>query len=284
MLTKQDELLLNSKGIAISDFEKQLADFKNGFPFLKIESAATVGNGVVRLKENEVKEFTTVWDSYKAEKHKVVKFVPASGAASRMFKDLFAFLEAAYDAPTTDFEKFFFDNLKHFAFYNELNEKCRATHGKDIAQLVEAGNHKAIVATLLHTDGLNYGQLPKGLLLFHKYAEGERTAMEEHLVEAAQYAACGTEAHVHFTVSHEHLELFKEKEGIIFIDSIIYVERETQKGILIGHKGEAIKKVGTEARLDLEKFFAKKIHLNLFVKVKKDWRKNEKDLKNFGYR
>lgn len=79
-------------------------------------------------------------------------------------------------------------------------------------------------------------------------------------------------------------ELFKEKEGIIFIDSIIYVERESQKGILIGHKGEAIKKVGTEARLDLEKFFWKKIHLNLFVKVKKDWRKNERDLKNFGYR
>ena len=79
-------------------------------------------------------------------------------------------------------------------------------------------------------------------------------------------------------------EMFKEKEGIIFIDSIIYVERDTQKGILIGHKGEAIKKVGTEARIDLEKFFSKKIHLNLFVKVKKDWRKNERDLKNFGYR
>ena len=79
-------------------------------------------------------------------------------------------------------------------------------------------------------------------------------------------------------------ELFKEKEGIIFIDSIIYVERDTQKGILIGHKGDAIKKVGTEARMDLEKFFGKKIHLNLFVKVKKDWRKNERDLKNFGYR
>lgn len=79
-------------------------------------------------------------------------------------------------------------------------------------------------------------------------------------------------------------EQFKEKEGIIFIDSIIYAERETQKGILIGHKGEAIKKVGTEARKDLELFFGKKIHLNLFVKVKKDWRKNERDLKNFGYR
>lgn len=78
-------------------------------------------------------------------------------------------------------------------------------------------------------------------------------------------------------------EQFKEKESIIFIDSIIYVERESQKGIIIGHKGEALKKVGTEARLDLEKFFAKKIHLNLFVKVKKDWRKNDRDLKNFGY-
>ena len=79
-------------------------------------------------------------------------------------------------------------------------------------------------------------------------------------------------------------EQFKEKEGIIFIDSIIYVERDTQKGIIIGHKGDAIKKVGTQARLDLEKFFAKKIHLNLFVKVKKDWRKNDRDLKNFGYK
>ena len=79
-------------------------------------------------------------------------------------------------------------------------------------------------------------------------------------------------------------EIFKEREGIIFIDSIIYVERDTQKGIIIGNKGDAIKKVGTEARIDLEKFFSKKIHLNLFVKVKKDWRKNERDLKNFGYR
>jgi len=79
-------------------------------------------------------------------------------------------------------------------------------------------------------------------------------------------------------------EIFKENENIIFIDSTIYTERETQKGILIGHKGESLKKVGIEARIDLERFFNKKIHLKLFVKVKKDWRKREKDLKNFGYR
>ena len=79
-------------------------------------------------------------------------------------------------------------------------------------------------------------------------------------------------------------EQFQEKETAIVIDAVIYVERDSQKGIIIGHKGEMIKKVGTEARIDLEKFFGKKIHLSLFVKVRKDWRKNERDLKGFGYR
>lgn len=78
-------------------------------------------------------------------------------------------------------------------------------------------------------------------------------------------------------------ESFKEEDNMIRIESVIYVERETQKGILIGHKGEKIQKVGTEARLDLEKFFDSRIFLNLFVKVKKDWRSNDKDLKAFGY-
>ncbi|SFH89879.1 GTPase Era [Halpernia frigidisoli] len=79
-------------------------------------------------------------------------------------------------------------------------------------------------------------------------------------------------------------EQFVEKDTAIVIDAVIYVERDSQKGIIIGHKGEMIKKVGTQARVDLEKFFGKKIHLSLFVKVRKDWRKNERDLKGFGYR
>jgi GTP-binding protein Era len=79
-------------------------------------------------------------------------------------------------------------------------------------------------------------------------------------------------------------EQFQDKDTTIVIDAVIYVERDSQKGIIIGHKGEMIKKVGTEARKDLEKFFGKKIHLSLFVKVRKDWRKNERDLKGFGYR
>lgn len=78
-------------------------------------------------------------------------------------------------------------------------------------------------------------------------------------------------------------EEFFEDENIIKIRSIIMVERESQKGIIIGHKGDALKRVGTEARKDLEIFFDKKIFLELYVKVNKDWRNNQKQLKRFGY-
>ncbi len=79
-------------------------------------------------------------------------------------------------------------------------------------------------------------------------------------------------------------ESFEEEENIIRIRSVIMVERDTQKGILIGHKGLALKRIGSEARLDLEKFFEKKIFLELYVKVNKDWRSNERQLKRFGYK
>ena len=78
-------------------------------------------------------------------------------------------------------------------------------------------------------------------------------------------------------------EEFFEEENIIRMRAVIMVERETQKGIIIGHKGEAIKRVGVEARLDLEKFFGKQVHLELYVKVNKNWRSNERQLKRFGY-
>lgn len=78
-------------------------------------------------------------------------------------------------------------------------------------------------------------------------------------------------------------ESFADSETIIHIRSVIMVERESQKGIIIGHKGEALKRVGVEARADLEKFFGKQIHLELFVKVNKDWRSNARQLKRFGY-
>ena len=211
MLTQQDLKQLAQKGISEQQIETQLGQFKTGFPFLKLEAAAAIGRGIVAPTSDEGRKYVDAWQKYKAAGKRVVKFVPASGAASRMFKDMFAFVDADYDKPTTDFEKKYFDNIDKFAFYGELDAVCQKNNGKGIKALIQEGNFKAVAANMLKAEGLNYGQLPKGLLLFHNYPEGPRTPMEEHLVEAALYAASNGEAHVHFTVSHEHMELFKQK-------------------------------------------------------------------------
>ena len=211
MLSQEDLKQIAGKGITEAQVEAQLEEFKHGFPFLRIDAAAGIGNGIVAPAEDERAKYIDAWNAYKAEGKKVVKFVPASGAASRMFKNMFAFLSADYDEPQTDFEKKYFDNIGKFAFYDELNEACKKNEGKDIPALIAAGDYKAVVSNMLEAKGLNYGQLPKGLLLFHKYPEGPRTPLEEHLVEGALYAASNGEAHIHFTVSHEHKELFKAK-------------------------------------------------------------------------
>jgi GTP-binding protein Era len=79
------------------------------------------------------------------------------------------------------------------------------------------------------------------------------------------------------------VESFKDEPKLLSIGAVIYVERDTQKGIIIGHEGKALKKVGTEARLDMEEFFDKRVFLQLFVKVAKDWRNRESQLRSFGY-
>ena len=211
MLSQQDLNQIASKGITEEQVKTQLDEFKTGFPFLKLEAAASIGHGIIAPDDAERAAYIEAWNAYKAEGKKIVKFVPASGAASRMFKNMFAFVDADYDVPTTDFEKKYFDEIEKFAFYDALNEVCLKNEGKDIRQLISEGNYKAVAANMLKPEGLNYGQLPKGMLLFHKYADGSRTPMEEHLVEGALYAASNGEANVHFTVSHEHLEYFENK-------------------------------------------------------------------------
>ncbi|MGN1376494.1 MAG: DUF4301 family protein [Prevotella sp.] len=211
MLTQEDLKQIASKGITEEQVKHQLQQFESGFPFLRIESAAAIGKGIEAPTAQERDEYVSRWNRYKAEGKKIVKFVPASGAASRMFKDMFAFVDADYDVPTTDFEKKFFDNIRDFAFYDELDKTCQKNEGKNIETLISEGNYKAVAANMLQSKGLNYGQLPKGMLLFHKYQDGPRTPMEEHLVEGALYASSNGEANVHFTVSHEHMPLFEKK-------------------------------------------------------------------------
>ena len=212
MLTHEDKELLAKKGISEEKIAEQLACFEKGFPFLKLSAAASVENGgIMRADEKGCEQYLAAWDAYKAGYKKIVKFVPASGAASRMFKNMFEFLGAEYDKPTTDFEKKFFDHIHDFAFYNDLNAACLDNTGKNINALLSEHNYKAVVSNLLESAGLNYGALPKGLLKFHRYADGVRTPLEEHLVEGALYAAGKTgEVNVHFTVSTEHRALFEK--------------------------------------------------------------------------
>lgn len=211
MFTSKDIQQIENRGSNVKKVEAQLRQIRDRFPFLTLEGAASIERGIFQPDMEERENYTDNWEEYKAQGHQLIKFVPASGAASRMFKDLFAFLSAAYDVPTTEFERQFFAHLDDFPFAQELSRKCKEREGKDSKELIAAGNYKAVVSCLLEEDGLNYGNLPKGLLLFHSYPDGPRTPMEEHLVEAALYANSNGEANIHFTVSHSHLELFKQK-------------------------------------------------------------------------
>ena len=212
MITENDKALLERKGISEEKLNSQLACFAKGFPYLKLAAAASVEKGILVPGPDEEKAYLAAWQAYTDNPaHRVVKFVPASGAASRMFKDMFAFADASYDVPTTDFEKKFFAELPHAAFFSDLNAACQRLHGKDIDALLAEGQYKAVVRAMLDAEGLNYGALPKGLLKFHRYEAGARTPLEEHLVEGALYARQQDGAvNVHFTVSPEHRRLFEQ--------------------------------------------------------------------------
>ncbi len=131
-----------------------------------------------------------------------------------MFKALFEFRESYVNGKVTALEAspevmFFFENIKKFAFFRELNMQCEAK-GSDIESLVKDKKYDIVISNLLDENGLNYGKLPKGLLTFHNYRDKTRTAFEEHLVEGARYAESkGGTVYMHFTVSPEHLDSFK---------------------------------------------------------------------------
>lgn len=211
-LLKEDLEFLNEKGITEEKLNEQLEMLSTGFPYLKLEGAATPGHGISVLTPEMEMGAIRCWEDFLSQGGVVMKMVPASGAASRMFKDLFAFLNGKSEKPDTDFIKKFFERIEDFAVYERLNFVCLGEYGKSIDTLIKENRYKDIVRALIEKSGLNYGQLPKALLQFHKVMGGSRTALEEHLAEGAQYAA-GKDGvvKVHFTVSEDHLPLMKMK-------------------------------------------------------------------------
>lgn len=215
MLTEKDFMQISQKGISSEVVNNQIENFKKGFPYMNIKKAASIGNGILKIDENS--NFEEKFEANKNQ-YKILKFVPASGAASRMFKSLFDFVEnyngsenckcTYFNSPEKPLKKFF-TQIKKFAFFDELNSKVKDVIDLDIDKAIEKEQYKDILRQLLTEKAMNYGNLPKGLLKFHKYSDKSRTSAEEHLVEAAEYSSSNGKAHLHFTVSPEHKTAFE---------------------------------------------------------------------------
>ena len=213
MLSQEDIAYIEERGMDAAQVEAQLKRFETGFPYLKIKDAARQGQGITVLTPEEEQQAIDRWRKFLADGGDVCKFVPASGAASRMFKALFAFVDGADDVPAegSDVAKLIAD-IDKVAFIGDLNEVTRKLYGKTVDELKAEKRFKEIIAAIIKPEGLNYGGLPKGLLKFHSYPEGSRTPVEEQLAEGAQTAANGNgDVKMHFTVSANHRKLFEAK-------------------------------------------------------------------------
>jgi hypothetical protein len=208
MFSDNDKQQIQKRGSELKNVLLQIENFKKGFPYLLVENAASVGNGIIRLNEEELAKRCKLYDEKVASGTRPLKFVPASGAASRMFKALFEALEALETKTedevlqTSEALKQYTTELDKFAFAEDLKAA--------IKEAGEEGSSKNYLDFLLNDKGLNYGALPKGLLKFHSYDEGTRTPFEEHLVEGALYSKDKNgKVKIHFTVSPEHQPLFE---------------------------------------------------------------------------
>lgn len=213
MITKEDLQILSEKKITKEMAESQLERFKQGFPYLTLISAANPGNGVVVLGEDEEIRAEARWHAYLANGGDVEKFVPASGAASRMFKSLFAFADGDTDEVKegSDIDKLIKD-IKKLPFYDELNRTTVRLYAKSVEEMLDLNRNREVIRAIISPEGMNYGNLPKGLLSFHKYSDNSvRTPLEEQIYEGAQTAVTGGKAKLHFTVSTAHRKLFENK-------------------------------------------------------------------------
>ena len=205
--SEQDIQDLQARGSDPKEVATQFAFFQKGFPYTKLLRPARLHDGIMQIKEEEIAHFLERYDTL-TQTEKLVKFVPASGAASRMFKELFIYLES--DTPENQ-EKAsrFLDKLPDFPFYDDLQQAAK-DGGYDLDNLIQQNDYKTVIQLLLTKKGLNYSNLPKALLKFHHYGDYTRYAIEEHLVEAAMYAQNHDHiCHIHFTVSSQHQPLFE---------------------------------------------------------------------------
>lgn len=219
MFTKSDLKQIKERGSKLDTVNLQIENFKMGFPFLKIEKAATPVDGIIVLDRKEIDSLIVAYDNQSQQKQ-IVKFVPASGAASRMFKLLFEILDNSTNAELVEeaFDKSndlqsiytFFDKISNFAFSDDLDTHLKK-HELSIKSCLANQDYSPVLKGLLGSKGLSYAVSPKGLLKFHKYENDTRTPTLEHLAEGALYAQSAHQiVKIHFTVSPEHKANFQD--------------------------------------------------------------------------
>jgi len=212
MFESKDIRQITARGSQIDTVIQQIENFKSGFPLLKIIEAASIYHGLIQLSDKEIQQYIATFDDKVSNGLTLLKFVPASGAASRMFQSLFSAVEELQkgkdilELQANKEVSLFLSKFQEFAFYADLKNKA-GSENKPIDSIPA----QTLLEWVLFEQGLNYGNLPKGLLKFHSYLEGSRTSMEEHFVEGALYAKNNTnEINLHFTVSTEHQDAFEK--------------------------------------------------------------------------
>ncbi len=221
MLNEQDKKQIEEKGISREQFLHQIEQFKKGFPSIRLDRPATVGDGITRVDASGSDSMVSFFND-RAPEYRMLKFVPASGAATRMFKDLYLWrdlLKAGVEPKellkSNEQAAVFFDRMRENAFWQDL-KLVMDRDDLDADHLLETFNLLPLLDYLLYDAGLDYADLPKALIAFHTYGEQVRTAMEEHLVEGALYVADeNRKVRIHFTLSPEHIPGFQQKYNVV---------------------------------------------------------------------
>ncbi len=247
MFTERDIKQIQDKGITAEQVNAQVARIKNGMSYSSLVAAGTTGKGIEDYNDDEIKDFIELYES-KQNHLSILKFVPASGAATRMFKFLFQFLKS-FNPSKESIEEYaekhndilintFISNLEKFPFYNQVVSKAKEAN-PNFNTLPEGEKYWQFVKTMLDKNGLNYSFFPKGLLPFHKYDDVTITAFQEHLLESTLYASSNNKSNLHFTVSEKHHSYFNEelnrlkqdleqKTNTVFNVSFSYQKEETE--------------------------------------------------------
>ena len=253
-LSENDHLALVQHGLTLTQIEAQLHQLRQGLPPLQLVRPCRVGDGIIQLSSEQAREYHKQFHIAQAA-GRISKFIPASGAATRMFKDLLQFVEKesssqtsqAKDSLLTESISTAWEQLFQFPFIDALRDYFKST-GVDTQDLYQKRRMATIFQALLHVPGLGYAHLPKALLPFHRYPDGPRTSLEEHVHEAMRYAR-NTPDHIriHLTVSAQfeelvkaHIETIQQKvtKNRVKLELTVSIQKSSTDTIAVDFQGE----------------------------------------------